>query len=237
MGASGIAARIDDLMERASEALAQTRYFEAERMANKALAMAREAGDFERMARIVLPLQEARRQRYQQALDHDELFIVDEPLEEDEVLEPGCYLVQPPLVGADARRMRIAAMTNDMPVAVLCREPDDQLGQIPIVAITPGRTLRTKVEPPEDDFDVPWLVEAREQLGDWAIRSIDPEVEATRRVDMLLQCLDALPEHEGLHQELEETCRQALAEQTEQQRNGNKTRRKRSPRAGTSSDR
>ena len=61
--------KIDDLMESASAALAATRYFEAERLAWQALGAAHSAKDFERMGRIALPLQEARRQRYQQALD------------------------------------------------------------------------------------------------------------------------------------------------------------------------
>ena len=51
---------IDDLMRRASEAISQTAYFEAERLANKALITAFQASDFEQMARIVMPLQEAR---------------------------------------------------------------------------------------------------------------------------------------------------------------------------------
>jgi len=237
MAASGIAARIDDLMKRASDALSHMRYFEAERMANKALGMAREAGDFDRMARIVLPLQEARRQRYQQALDVDELVVIDQlPDEEETVLEPGCYLVTPPLVGADARRLRLTALNNDVPVAVICREPDDQLGQIPVVAITPGRTLRTKIEPPAAEFNVAWIAEATEQLGDFAIQTLDPELEITRRIDALVQSLDALPEHENLHMELEAACKQALHEQAEQQRTGKKPK-KRNSKAGTGSER
>lgn len=211
MPVTGIARKIDDLMERASDALGHMRYFEAERMAVKALAMAREAGDFERMARIIMPLQESRRQRFQQALDIEGVEIVDAPVEEDTVLEAGCYLVQPPLVGADARRLRLSSLANDVPVAIVCREPSDQLGLVPVVAITPGKTLRAKVRPPKKSkgVDQAWLVEALEELGDASLRAIDPELEITRRVDLLLMYLDALPEHEGMHIALEEACREA----------------------------
>ena len=69
--------KIDDLMNKASESLARTAYFEAERMAVKALNMAFQDLDVERMARIVMPLLEARRQRLQQALDVGEVTIID----------------------------------------------------------------------------------------------------------------------------------------------------------------
>lgn len=212
MSGTGIARKIDELMERASGALVQMRYFEAERMALKALAMAREATDFERMSRIIMPLQEARRQRLQQALDVEGVTIVDQPVEENSVLESGCYLVRPLMVGADARRMRLAALNHDVPVLVVCREPNDQLGLVPIVAITPGKTLRAKVrpQPKKENPDQAWLVEAMEELGDASLRGIDPALEIVRRIDLLLMYLDALPEHEGLHIALEESCKEAM---------------------------
>lgn len=234
MNATGIARKIDDLMERASDALVHMRYFEAERMAVKGLAMAREANDFERMARIVMPLQEARRQRYQQALDYDHVTILNEPQEEDVVLKPGCYLVQPPLVGADARRFRLSALAHDVPVAVLCREPNDQLGLVPVVAITPGKTLRAKTSPLDDPKhpDIAWLVEAFEELGDFSLRCMDPEQETTRRIDALMLMLDALPEHEAMHIALEDACRAVLQEANNDRRDGTTSRKRRASGAG-----
>ncbi|MCA9291482.1 MAG: hypothetical protein KDA25_10160 [Phycisphaerales bacterium] len=206
--------RIDELMERASEALARTAYFEAERMCNKALGMARQLDDFERMARITLPLQEARRQRYQQALDAgSEVRIVDVPITDDMALSPGCYLIQPLQVGADGRRLRLLAHQRDVPVAVIVREPRTALGLCPIVAINPGTTYRTRVDPPDDETkpDLEWFVYAMEELGDATIESLDRTSEPYRRVDGLLERLDAIPEHELLHQVLAETCREAHA--------------------------
>ncbi len=236
MSESRIDAKIDDLMKRASKVLTQMQYFEAERMANKALGMAREAADFERMARITLPLLEARRQRFQQALDIKPVRILDEPVEDETILEPGCYVVQPPLVGADARRLRLTALAHDVPVALVCREPYDQLGQIPIAAVTPGRTMRTKVEPPEveDKYDAAWVVEAIEELGDFTLDSLDPELQVVRRIDALLSMIDALPEHERLHVALEETCRRAVHEKAEEAAGKTTKKKRRASGAGSS---
>ena len=115
--------KIDDLMTRASEALSKTKYFESERLANKALINAFQASDFEQMARIVMPLQEARRLRVQLALDVGTITIIDEqPVTEGMETKPGCYLLRPPRVGADARRLRIAGFEQENPVVVVCHE-------------------------------------------------------------------------------------------------------------------
>ena len=93
--------KIDDLMDKVSESLIRTAYFEAERMATKAMGMARQENDFERMARIVMPLLEARRQRLQQALTVKKVVVLDQEITEEMKIKPGCYLVQPPLVGGE----------------------------------------------------------------------------------------------------------------------------------------
>jgi len=229
--------KIDDLMEKASRSLSHMSYFEAERMAIKALGMARQEDDFERMARIVMPLLESRRQRAEQALSVGEVTVLDDEISEDMKIELGCYLVQPPLVGAAARRFRLAALHREVPVVVVCREPRTQLGLWPVVAIGAGGSLRTRVdrEPrtqlglwpvvaigaggslrtrvdPPDDAEHPdpaWLLSALEELGDFAIQAIDPKRSPDRRIDKAIDYLDALPEHEGLHQYLEQACREA----------------------------
>lgn len=64
-----ISQRIDELMEKASQALVQRRYFQCERLCLEALSAAHGDRDYARMARIVLPLQESRRLKVQLALD------------------------------------------------------------------------------------------------------------------------------------------------------------------------
>lgn len=204
--------QIDTLMEQASQALAATDYFKAERLALKALVTARQAEDFERMTKIVLPLQEARRQRRQLAFDVGSITIVDEPRGEQIDVKTGCYLFQPPQVGADARRFRVAAIERGIPVAVVCREPLTQLRLCPVVAIAPGVTVREKIDPPSDPSapDLPWLIEAMEALGDAAIDELDAELTTIKRIDALLGRLDAIPDHEGLHHALAEACHEIV---------------------------
>lgn len=209
------AEQVDQLMEQASEALTHMRYFEAEQLADRALGLARMSNDFERMARICLPLQEARRQRLLLALEAGEangVTIVTAPPGEAPPA-PGCYLFQPPLVGADCRRFRLAALAAQVPVAALCREPRTQLGLCPIVAIG-QTTVRQRIEEPEDPAhpSMAWFVGAMEQLGDAAIESVDPGLDIDRQIDAVLARLDAVPDHEKLHQLLESLCHRAAVE-------------------------
>lgn len=207
--------KVDELMAKASESLVKTAYFEAERMADKALQMARQEQDYDRMARIVMPLQEARRLRLQIALDTGKVIVLDKPITEDMKIKPGCYLVQPPNVGADARRLRLAALAAEVPVAVLCREPLSQTRLVPVVAIGPGTTIRAKVSPPKnaDRPDLAWFTASMEELGDFAIENLDPDLPAAKRIELLIDCLEAFPEHENLHQALEAACRDAHRQQ------------------------
>jgi hypothetical protein len=205
--------KIDRLMEKASEALEGTKYFECERLCLDALEMAHASADYERMARIILPLQEARRQKRLAAVDAKKLFILEEPIGEDERVEAGCYLLQPPLVGADGRDLRERADREEVPVFVLVREPKTRIGQWPLVMIGPV-TVRTRVKPPknEDRPDLTWFLSAGEAIGDSAISQVNPEATPTQRVGELYDRLGTITEHEKLHQSLEEASRHAAAE-------------------------
>jgi hypothetical protein len=202
---------ISSLMERAEKALHERAWFEAEAIALDALQQARAAERFDEMARILLPLQEARRQRADAALDAGEIRIVSEPVPEEAAVEPGLYLFEPPLVGADARRWRLLALAQSVPVLVLCREPITKSNTCPIVAIGPQSTLRVRIDPPKSLSrpNKAWFTAALEQLGDAAIAGLDPGVDLVRRIDQLLSCLGAHPDHEKLHQALAELCREA----------------------------
>lgn len=204
--------KIDRLMERASEALEETRYFECERLCLDALEQSHGVGDYERMARIVLPLQEARRQKRLAAVDAKRLFILEEPMGEEEPVEPGCYLLQPPLVGADGRDLRERADRQEVPVFVLVREPRTRSGLWPLVMIGPV-TVRARVKPPKDEDkpDMAWFLGAGESLGDAAMAQVNAEATPAQRVNELFDRLGTVTEHEKLHQALEEACRRAAA--------------------------
>jgi hypothetical protein len=201
---------VQSLMTKATQALSRNHWFEAERLAAKALDMARAEGDFNLMARIALPLQEARRQRMQAAYDSKKVVILDATPGADFALAPQCYLLQPPLVGADARRLRLLALEREVPAIFLCREPRTQLGLCPVVAI--GQvTIRTRIDSPRtwEKPTLAWFIDACEQLGDAAIETLDLGAEPAKQVDALLERLDAFPDHEKLHQVLAATCKAA----------------------------
>ncbi|TVQ81250.1 MAG: hypothetical protein EA380_02230 [Phycisphaeraceae bacterium] len=206
------AQKIDSLMEQAGEALAATDYFECERLAVDALTLAFSVSDYGRMARIILPLQEARRNKRLAALDAKKLVLLNELPPEEEDIEPGCYLCEPPLVGADGRELRDRADRQNIPIFVISREPKTRLGKWPVVMIGPV-TIRVRVDPPvdEDRPDVQWFMEASEALGDSAVATVDPEASIESRIEQLHERLGTLTDHEKLHQALEETCREAAS--------------------------
>lgn len=192
----------------ASKALDAGDFFQAEALADQALETARAALDFKSMSDILPILRDARSLRFQEALAvSDEIRHMEAPFEEGDSVEPGCILVQPPFVGADARAMNIAALEQRVPVAIVCREPLTEMKLRPIVAI--GRiTVRTKVLRAADDAnpDMDWFVSALYELGETAIESLDTGAEITRQIDGLMDRLATLPTHARLHDALAETC-------------------------------
>lgn len=251
-------AKIDAMMEQASKALVKREYFECERLAASALRRAGTLGDYDRVARIVMPLQECRRLKRQLAIEAHHVRIIDADLPQPGDLKAGCYLVCPPRVGVDGRALRELADQLAVPAMVIVREPDTREGLWPIVAVGPV-TLRTKVTPPKlaplvakpakkpatkktgkvakktssksktaaaattEDAGPPvpsprWFLETSEALGDAAIAAINPEMPAWARVAALIERLEALPDHEKLHQRLQDAARDALREPARRRR-------------------
>jgi hypothetical protein len=227
----GQAHPIDATMERASAALVKAAYFECERFCLRALTAGWRALDLERLARICLPLQECRRLIRQQAADaaaSGSVTVLSKSADFPARPTPGFYLAQPPLIAADARRLRELLWSRNIPSLVLTREPMTQARQWPVVAAG-ERSYRTQVEPPagvtwtgkgirRDEMTTPppveWFLGAAEALGDAAIATIDPKLPALWRVEDLILALDAFPDHEKLHQHLADACRAALHEPT-----------------------
>ncbi|MSQ91077.1 MAG: hypothetical protein EXS01_06780 [Phycisphaerales bacterium] len=207
------AARIDELMQKAQLALKSGRWFEAERLAQRALEISHQSGDFGRMGRIVMPLQEARRQRMQLATEVTGVKWIEGEIAEDHRVGPGMHIMQPPLVGADARRVRLTAIRREVPALVLCREPTTQLGLVPVVAIG-LLTVRARIDPPDKPGKPTkqWFLWALEQLGNAAIGMIDTGMDAVRQVDVTVSLLDSVPDHEELHTTFAKLCQRAEAE-------------------------
>ena len=215
---------IDQLMERASSALVATNYFEAETLCLKALTRCAAANDFERMARICLPLQEARRQKREEAVDAGRTCIIQSLPARGGPIEPGCYLLEPPLIGIEAVTLREMADRKKVPALVLCREPRTSAGKWPMVGVSgtdrESLVVRVQVTPPPE-FDVPdargqqgprvgpdasWFVKTQEALGDAAIAKIKADLPPDWRALDLFEMLRAVPDHEKLVQALMGAC-------------------------------
>jgi len=210
------AARVDELMGRAQSALQAGHWFEAERVAQRALEVSHQASDFGRMRSILMPLLESRRQRMQVAASKARVAWVRGELTEDHLVANGLHMLEPPHVGADARRIRLTALRREVPVLILCREPTTQLGLVPIVAI--GLiTVRARIGPPEhpDKPSKQWFLRALELLGDAAVGMIDSGLDAVRQVDHAMSLIDSVPDHEGLHMTLMRLCEAAERESRE----------------------
>ena len=217
----GTTESVHELMERASAALLATSYFEVELICVKAMELARRVRDFESMSRIILPLQESRRQRRHLATDTGIVRVVTSPVQETVKFESGCYLLKPPLIAADAPPMRELAFSQHVPAVFLTREPRTSSGKWPVVAVTSDRSFRAQIDVPKidgveiGDSDAPdtsWLMMAIEAVGDVAIAKLKPGDPAAFRVDDLWESMIALPEHEKMHQRYAVECRLAMTE-------------------------
>jgi hypothetical protein len=200
----------------------------------RAIERCRRSRDWERLARAVLPLQEARRQMRQIAMDAGRVAVLERLPSRGEKVEPGFYLVEPPLIGLDARTFREMARGRRVPVLALAKEPTTASGQWPMVAVGGNLgaqampvSVRVRVEPPAGLTgaktiagagsvpDVAWVLATQEALGDAAIARVEEGRKAgwpaDHRVEDLLEYLDAVPDHEKLLQGLAATAREAAA--------------------------
>ena len=206
---------LQDLVDRGQAACQAEEWFEAERLLDRALTMSHGRRDFSDMVEILEALAHARAGRRRLALaSRAAVRIIDDAVTDTMELERGRYLVQPPLVGADARRLRLLALSREIPVIVACREPRTQLGMIPIVAIGPVGAVRTRVQPPakEDRPSAGWMRDALLELGAAAVASVDPGHAAERRLEQVIGLIDTLPEDDSLHQLGIELCHAAEQE-------------------------
>ncbi|MAT80068.1 MAG: hypothetical protein CMJ29_00295 [Phycisphaerae bacterium] len=207
--------QIQGQVDRALDAAREQSWFTAEAHFLKALAASRSRNDWEGMIEIVEGVRQCRQAIRRKALVRGSVRICDDGVVETMELSPGRYLVQPPLVGADARRLIQHGRDRGVPIAVLCREPTTKTGLIPIVAIAPGTTVRVQIEPPTKEAkpSTSWFKSGLEALGESALEKVDPTKQVDRRIDTLLGCLDALPDCDPVYVALAETCTEAAQDQ------------------------
>ena len=205
-----MASDLDALMEDASRALVEMRYLDAEAMCVRALGMARERGDWSYYGRILMPLQECRRQRRMIALDASvQLGTTDGYA----VPERGCLVLTRPCNFEDANALWRQAIEQQLYLKVLVCDSD---AGDPLWTLTTyrGPALRCTVEAPRDlPHDVPldpeehpraaeWFTEAFEALGDDALAAVFEPPGSIERVNKLEQMVTAVGDHELLHQAL-----------------------------------
>ncbi|MEZ6242236.1 MAG: hypothetical protein R3B57_04265 [Phycisphaerales bacterium] len=209
----------------ASEACEGSRWHEAAAGAERAMNAARQASDFETLARATVlaarALSEIRAEAI--AASPKGALIAGRDTELPDPVPPGCYLLQPPMVGADATRFRDMARAAEVPVMVLTREPLTRAGLWPVVSV--GRVIvRARIQPPagvkedesrmtRDNYPGPapldWFLAAHARLGEAALERIDPDEHPHHRVDDLLELFSAIPEHPAITAALVETAREA----------------------------
>ncbi len=179
-------------MEDASRKLAELDYPACERLCLQALRAAEQAGDYGRIARLLMPLAEARRQRRQIAVDAG--VFIPRDLSADEILQAhrrGCVLLtKPPYTDADEKALRDAALAEGRSVEVLLL---DEAG------------LRAA------------FLRAMDQRGDAILASLRRDLSNAERVSAILEQLDRIGDHEIAHQRLADAARRAAREAAQSQ--------------------
>lgn len=195
--------------------------------------------EHQRAARLAQLGAECRRQARDAALALDFSVSVGDPNMIVGAPMPGCLLIQPPMVGMDARAVRLEAESAKVPLIVLAREPLMRDGRWPIVASGSGvrwpderrgppggATVRARIQPPvpvtrvdssptRDEAPTPppaWFAKAIGALDDAAMSLIDDEAPAAHRARHIVELIDAHGTGSVLFDAMQEASMQALCE-------------------------
>lgn len=231
---------LNDIMERASAALGRMDYLSCEALCLIALAAARNADDWSYYARILLPLQESRRQRRMIAADGlIRLGTTDlEPPASAWLprLAPGCMVVTHPHRPADAsslannarqRRHCVEVLFADNPArastwtlrsfngpAVSCKlaaPPPQWLDRWLDPASARPPPPSMPTDPKQGTTPTDWFLDACEALGDAALAGVDAQSGHRARIEALETMLGVVTDHEILHQRLGDAARAMCA--------------------------
>lgn len=228
-GAARAPGLADQLLEMAVLAAERMQHGPAESYARRALLLTWTDRDYGRLSRVATALCEARRLRREAALEAGGVAVISSPAEARRLSRPGCYLVQPPMVGADARRLREVAEQRRLAVVIVTREPMTRAGLWPVVAVGPV-VIRATVPPPYPvspcqssiTHDAPadggwwpvppaaWFAQATRALGDTALELVRQRHAVTSRVQLLIELIDTLPDDDRLYAELACACLKAM---------------------------
>ncbi|WP_432797310.1 hypothetical protein [Poriferisphaera sp. WC338] len=228
--------KLDDMMEQASTLLMQGDYPDSEQMCEQALTLARESKDWDYYARILLPLQEVRRQRRMTAADGEVVLgTTSNNLNRLEAwaeqAKAGCIMVSGEVKREGAHQLLKYTRDRKLNVEVLFGEHDQtnnswnlwSVGEIDAkvhcrVDELPGAWQErrwTSLDVPEEgtskyaNAPAGWFLYACEQLGDAAIAQTQEPMGTPQRVLELEKYLHEVGDHEKLHEALAEAARAA----------------------------
>lgn len=228
---------LDNQMEQASEALAKMDYLTCESLCEAALAQAKRAGDWAYYGRILLPLQECRRQRRMIAAEGIIRLGTSEqgggPATWLEHLPAGCIVITRPHTHTEAARLLHEARERRLFIEVLFADSHVNETTWRITTFTGSRKATVDIPAPpvheRDRWLLPtggkgaksdssfrgatppqaqWFVQASEKLGDALLAQVNA-TSAVDRVDVLEACLVGAPDHEILHQRLADAAKAA----------------------------
>ncbi|MFW6061023.1 MAG: hypothetical protein ACODAQ_12655, partial [Phycisphaeraceae bacterium] len=153
-------ANLDDIMERASEALARMDYLTAESLCLEALQAARAAREWSYYARILLPLQEARRQRRMIAAEgviRLGTARLSRPADDWlDSIDTGCLVVTHPHTAGDARTVEQAARRQRRYIEVLFAD-NAPTAETWTIRAHAGPDVRCDVSAPPATWQDTWL--------------------------------------------------------------------------------
>ena len=153
-------ATLDQQMETASQALAELDYARCESLCVDALTQAREADDWVMYQRVLLPLQEARRQRRQAALDGP--ILLGTPMDQDDLamqitgIEQGCVVFTWPCTAADASVISETVRASKRPIELLFADNASDNTTWRVTSLM-GPDLSVDVPAPQTDWAGQWV--------------------------------------------------------------------------------
>ncbi len=213
---SSVTEKLDEIMEQASRALADMDYLKCEALCVQALESARGQKRYRYYARVLLPLQEARRQRRMIAAQGEVLLGggvngIDWMawLEQD---RPGCLALTHPNSVEDARELTEQTRRDGRFVEVLFADNPQDADRWVLRAYE-GPEVSCEIKAPADGQDAAqWFLHATEKLGDAALSSVEDTLTGEARVEALQARLRVFPDHELLHQHLAQAAKEAASQ-------------------------
>ena len=217
-----IVTSLDQIMQRATMALTRMDYLSCEEDCLEALREARAAGDWAYYCRVLMPLQEARRQRRMIAAEGTIRLgtgqLAGPATAWLDSIESGCIVVTHPFKIADAQQLEQTARDARRHIEVLYADNPVSADPWTLRSFAGPNVLHSIAPPPTDWIDrwmpasqdpstpppwpADWFVGATEALGDAALRQVDTPLGDSERLAALEQRLAVITDHEFLHQRL-----------------------------------